>query len=241
VSDVTDLEQGNDVSENRMRVDARLNRRRILLAAYKVFSEYGVDAQMTDIAEASGVGIGTLYRNFESKEALVNALVEDRLRQSYRGAEIAALADDPWEALVGMIRWITEQQLENQILSQFLAGRIAGSPDLQKRRDDLYELLGDLVKRASRAGDLRSDVGTSDIRMVMMSICNIATTDDPIARRLVVRYLGIVIDGLRSPAQSKLEGRPLTIPESEAAFANTTGSGNAGKQALRRGRRTWPT
>jgi len=223
------------------RIDARRNRKRILEVAYQVFAESGVDVQMTDIAKAAGLGVGTLYRNFASKEALVNALVEQRYRQALHGVEAAVVEPVAWDALVKMMRWLADQQLENQVLSQFLGGRIEGSEELQAQRARHYALMGKLVERAKREGHLRSDVGATDIRMIMISICNVATHDDPLTRRMVQRHLEIILDGLKGPAKSKLSGKPLTVAESDAVFSRSpAGQGDGLSPALRRGKRRWP-
>ena len=107
---------------------------------------------MTDIADAAGLGVGTLYRNFPSKEALVNELVEQRHRQALAGAEAAVAEPDAWEALEKMMRWLTDQQLENRVLSQFFGGRIGGSEELRSQRASHYALIGQLVKRAKNGG-----------------------------------------------------------------------------------------
>jgi AcrR family transcriptional regulator len=218
------------------RSDARRNRRQILTAAFKVFGELGVDAQMTDVAEAAGLGVGTVYRNFASKEALVNALLLDRLEGATVVALRAAQGEDAFQALVDLIVLITERQLENKVLSQFLGGRVAGSPELQEQRDIVYGVLDKIVARAKKAGDLRSDVNISDIRMITTSVASLSAADSELARHLVLRYINIVLDGLRAPARSKLPAPAVSLPDSEAVFQY--GSAVSGT-ALSRGRRTW--
>jgi AcrR family transcriptional regulator len=219
-----------------IRADARRNRERLLKAAFEVFAEVGVDAQMTDIADVAGLGIGTLYRNFASKEQLVNALVLDRLTSAARAARKIVDAPDAWDALVRLIRSITDVQLENRVLSQFMGGRIAGSPELQEQRDIVYGILETVVERAKHDGQLRDDVNVADIRMIMMALAHVASSDSPLAQLLVMRYLGVVIDGLRAPAGSELPGPPLSIADSEDAFRVPS----SGERVLRRGRRSWP-
>lgn len=219
------------------RSDARRNRRRILTAAFEVFSELGVDAQMTDVAEAAGLGVGTVYRNFASKETLVNALLLDRLEGATVVAQRAADGEDAFQALVDLIVLITDRQLENRVLSQFLGGRVAGSPELQEQRDIVYGVLAKIVARAKKAGDLRSDVNISDIRMITTSVTNLSAADSPLARHLVLRYITIVLDGLRAPVRTKLPTPAVSLSDSEAVFQYGQASGTA----LSRGRRTWRT
>jgi AcrR family transcriptional regulator len=219
------------------RSDAQRNRQSILQAAFEVFSELGVDAQMVDVARAAGLGIGTVYRNFQSKEELVNALLNDRLRGAAHVATKAAEEPDAWSALIELMNGITVRQLENRVLSQFLGGRIAGSPELQQQRDHVYGILDGIAARAKRAGDLREDVNISDIRMIMTSIANLSLSDAPTAQHLVKRHIGILLDGLRATNAGELPQPPVTLTESEDVFRYSSASL---EHTMRRGRRSWP-
>src|SRR3954453_18750875 len=81
-----------------LRADARRNRERVLAAARAVFAEHGREAQMDDVARSAGVGVGTVYRHFPTKEALVQALALDLFEGLVRGAREALTLEDPWEA-----------------------------------------------------------------------------------------------------------------------------------------------
>jgi AcrR family transcriptional regulator len=200
------------------RADAVRNRARIIDAAFEVFGEYGIDAQMSDIAAAAELGIGTIYRNFASKEELVNALVTDWFAAVTRNVERLAREPSGWDALCKLMREVVEQQVENRVLSQFLSGQIAGSVELQRQRDALYERMAVVVDRATAEGALRDDVGVSDIRMILMSLSRVSVVDSVNARWLTMRHLGIILDGLRAPGRTPLVGEPLSIPESEEAL-----------------------
>jgi AcrR family transcriptional regulator len=227
----------DDEQGRRKRSDAVENREKIMRAAIKVLGQVGVDAYMTDIAEAADVGVATVYRNFPNKEDLVNALALDRVTRMAEGANAAAEAPDAWEALVGMIRWIVDRQLEDRALSQFFGGRVAGSAELQEQRNSVYVTLERVVARAMEQGKLRTDVNVSDVRMAMVAISRLSTGDSPIARRLVHRLLGIMIDGLRAPGFSKLPGPPVPVARSEEAIHPETDDDE--NTAYRRGRKAW--
>jgi len=222
------------------RADARRNRERILEAGYAIFAEVGVDAQMSDIAEAAGLGVATLYRNFPTKEALVNAMVHDRLARCAEVAREAARHEDPWQALVHCFQFIANLQLENRVLSQFIAGRIAGSDDLVTQRDAMYEAVGEIVARAHASGVLRQDANVSDVRMALVACARVSSSESVLAQRLVRRYVSIVLDGFRAPGREPLEGPPLTIDESEEAFRDGPGQNDGSTAAFKRGRRAWP-
>jgi AcrR family transcriptional regulator len=223
--------------EGPKRGDALQNRDRIIRTAFEVFGTKGVDASMPDIAAAAGVGSATIYRNFPSKEALVDALVMDCLTNLERMARAAAAESDPWEALVGVVRAVADLQLQNRVLSHFLGGRIAGSSELQAKRNLVYGILDDLVERSKRPGQLRSDFAVSDLRMVMVAIARIASSATPLTRRLVERHVTLILDGLRSPGHLKLPGVPLTIAESQEALDSLRATETP--PAFRRGRRSW--
>ena len=108
------------------RADAQRNREKILVAARETFAECGLPAQMEDIAGRAGVGVGTLYRHFPTKDALLSELVRDHFdRFAERGR--AALADggDPWEVLSAHLWACAEQNREDRALAQVLASQPA--------------------------------------------------------------------------------------------------------------------
>src|SRR3712207_1290440 len=103
-----------------LRVDAERNRRRILAAAAGLFAERGVDVSMDDIAAASGVGVGTVYRRFPDREALIEALFEDKLTRIAKLAGDALEIEDPWEAFLAFFRAVARLQAEDRGLKEVL-------------------------------------------------------------------------------------------------------------------------
>src|ERR1044071_6160977 len=89
--------------ERPLRADARRNREKVLAAARAVFSEHGREAQMDDVARRAGVGVGTVYRHFPTKEALIEALMVDSFKSIAAEAERALDIEDPWEALTTVL------------------------------------------------------------------------------------------------------------------------------------------
>lgn len=223
------------------RSDAMRNRDQILQAAFSVFAKSGVDAQMAEIAEAAGVGVATLYRNFPSKEELINVLLVDHFDRVIEVAEEAVDAPDAWQAFTRLLRWMTAMQLENRALVESLAGRIRGSDELAKHRRALYDILGQVVRRAQEQGQLRRDVNESDIRAVLLAMARprLASSESPLAQRLVRRLCDVILDGLRAPGASELEGPPLTTAELNEAFRSAIADAPP-PRPFRRGRRPWP-
>jgi AcrR family transcriptional regulator len=209
---------GDPGADGGRRALAQRNRERILRAAYEVLAESGVDAQMLDIARAADVGVATLYRNFATKEELLSALLLEYFERAIAVGEEATRVADPWLALTQFLQWVTTLQLENRAVSQFLAGRIAGTPELRNLRYRLYELLSDVTDRAQRGGQLRPDVGVSDLRAALLVIARLSSTESPLADRLVRRLGAILLDGLHAPDGDGLEGPPLTVREFDRAL-----------------------
>lgn len=215
------------------RADARRNRQHLLQVAMEAFAEHGVDVQMADIARRAGLAVGTVYRHFPTKEALVEALLHDRLGLVAQAAEAARAQADPWAALEGFIRQVTALQIEHRVLSEFIGGRIPATPELAGRLGDTFDVFATLVTAAKQAGQLRADIEANDIRVIVICIARAITGDWPGPGWVLDRYLAVVLDGLHAPGRTELRGNPpaaeLDIRPSASAWA-----------AFRRGRRPWP-
>lgn len=191
------------------RADARRNRQGLLAAAMDAFAEQGVDVNMADIARRAGIATGTVYRHFPTKQALVDALLIDRLALVDAAVRDARSGGhDPWEALERFIREVTALQLGHRALSQFIGGRIPGSPELRKHLDAVFDTFASLVDAAKRNGQLRPDVEANDIRVIVICIARAGAADWPPPDWILDRYLGVVLDGLRHPTPTPLTGSP---------------------------------
>jgi AcrR family transcriptional regulator len=180
------------VGDRPLRADARRNRQAIVKAARAVFARDGRQAQMDDIARRAKVGVGTVYRHFPTKEALLDALAADRFEQMADFAQDALAVEDAWQAFAGFMRRAAELQASDRALSQVLADQ----PDLMRdaacERGDLRTAVEALVARGRAAGVLRADARAQDVPMVMCAISRLDTSWE--------RMLGLVLDGLRAGA-----------------------------------------
>jgi AcrR family transcriptional regulator len=201
---------------DRLRADARRNRERILAAAREAFAEEGIDAGMSAIAERAGVGVGTLYRRFPTKDALVEALMLDHLERIVEGGE-ATIRDEPdsWKAFVRYLRYLVECKSHDEGLAELFAGRVVVSDEIRAARRRIEAQLRELIRRAQDAGELRTDVAMGDIGVLLSSVCSARWLHGDRGRQLNERFLAIVIDGLRAPGASALPYRPATLPEIE--------------------------
>lgn len=181
------------------RADAVRNRARVLEAARRCMARRGLDVQMDEVAKAAGVGVGTVYRHFPTKDELIEALAAARF---VRLAEIAddALDDtDPWNGFVGFMRASAEIQKEDRALSEVLVSR-PGTMRRAAESVDMLSRVSRVIGRAQEAGAVRADAQPEDIPMVMCALagaCNNPTSDPD-------RYIAIVIDGLRAPGSTAL-------------------------------------
>lgn len=181
-------------AERPMRADARRNRQRVIEAARECMARDGLDAQIEDIAHCAGVGVGTVYRHFTTKEQLVEALAIDRFER-LRQLAVEALADeDPWRSFEEFMRASALIQTEDRALSEVLTSR-PGIMSCAAERAGILELASKLLRRAQRAGVLRKDAEPEDIPMLMCALAG--TYRNPLSDP--DRYIGIMLDGLRAP------------------------------------------
>jgi AcrR family transcriptional regulator len=177
-----------------LRADARRNRERILAAARKVFAKQGAEAQVDDIARAAGVGVGTLYRHFPDKRALMGELVAAKFRAFADNAERALDVDDPWEAFAGLLRANAKLCVRDIGVQHALAREpapwSAAAPELAR----LGDLASQLIRRGQEAGVLRADLVVEDIPMLMGGL----TATMAVPRYDWRRHLEIILDGLRA-------------------------------------------
>jgi AcrR family transcriptional regulator len=178
-----------------LRADAALNRTRILEAAYETFAAEGLAVPIDDIARRAGVGAGTVYRHFPTKEDLFAAVVESRLRHIIAAGR--ALLDDPGpgEALFAFLRsMVLDFGATDQGLVEALGGLgidvESAAPDAE---DAFRGLLGELLVAAQGAGTVRSDVDVPEIKALMVGCQAMQGYDEVRAARVT----DVVIDGLR--------------------------------------------
>ena len=175
------------------RADARRNYEKVLAAAREAFAEGGESTALEEIARRAGVGIGTLYRHFPNRQALLEALYLEEVEDICRTAAELDGAD-PWEALNGWFERLIAYLATKRALAHELLDYMDKDASLfQACRTSLFEAGEPLLKRAQDAGVVRPDVNISDVIQMMVGIGKIPTSD-PAQLDHVMR---IALDGLR--------------------------------------------
>src|SRR5829696_4670561 len=188
-----------------LRRDAQRNQERILAAARKLFAERGIDATLDDVAARAGVGVGTVYRRYPNKDALLDELFEERI------AELAALAEaslsdaDAWTALVRFLERVEELFAADRALEQHV----------MRARERLLAPVGALVERAKAEGRLRADFEAADIRIIHTMLAAVVHETHAVSPDLWRRYFVMIVDGLASNRSSPTATTvpPPALPE----------------------------
>ncbi len=194
-------------SERHLRADAQRNRERVLEAANTLFATRGVDVSVDEIAHLAQVGVGTVYRNFPTKGALLEALLAARIAPLVVIARQAAEADDPGEAFVSFVRRMSDEFADFKALADAMA-ESGVDLDAAKREisGELMELVGALFQRAQQAGRVRPDATIADVSAMMMGLGHADPAFmDPAQRS---RCVALVCDSLLVGARSVLPLRP---------------------------------
>lgn len=180
----------------KLRADARRNRERLLEVAGEAFASEGLAVQIDEIASRAGVGIGTVYRHFPTKEALFEAVVSGHKRRLIEKARSLFDHEEPGEAFFGFANHIVEASLMNKALADEIAKAGADVPCDEEAQQELYEAVGELLARAQRAEAIRSDVDVADVLALLSGVLLVRRQNagGDAWRKL----LAVVCDGLRA-------------------------------------------
>src|SRR3954463_7304474 len=152
-----------EVVEKPLRADARRNREKVLAAARAVFADQGVDAQMDDVARRADVGVGTVYRHFPTKDALLQALAEELFDKLAVHARKMLELDDPWEAFLQTMWFSAQKTAGDRAFAEILGAAREVIPADCPGKKDLTGTVDAIMKRAIKAGKMRPDVMIYDI------------------------------------------------------------------------------
>ncbi|MFG2075089.1 TetR/AcrR family transcriptional regulator [Nonomuraea maritima] len=179
-----------------MRADARRNRERILMTALELFTERGPGVSMEEIAQTAGLGVGTLYRHFPDRRAMVEELAEITLEglQTHIRGRLEERPETYWALLLDVMNYCAWQPLS---LIVSLAGSAAVPPSCAKLWDEVGELLAEIAGRAQQEGSMRRDLTPEQaVDVLYATVCRPASRfDGPLTT--------VVLDGLRATARQE--------------------------------------
>ena len=199
-----------------LRADAERNRRRLLDAAQALFRERGLDVGVAEIAQRAGVGRGTLFRNFPTKQDLIAAIVIDRMGEATEYGRKLLDAPDAGEALFSFLEEVVGRQQLDRCLFDAVADTFLANQDIRAAHAEIVGGLEELLTRAKDAGAVRSDVGAVDVLMLLKGVCEAATAFAGSDPAIVPRQLDLVRAAISaSDAQRPLRGRPPTLEDIE--------------------------
>ncbi|MCO1655174.1 TetR/AcrR family transcriptional regulator [Pseudonocardia humida] len=200
-----------------LRADARRNRDRLVEAAAALFAERGPDAPLDEVARRAGVGVGTLYRRFPDRDALVRAVAVTSLRRVVGNARAAAGAADGWSGLTGFVRASVGDLRLAAGLSMTFARTWAGlrlDAEHEELRDELVALLQQLVDRAHGEGAMRPEVSAGDLAVLLALVLRPLPGAPPaLVGGAAERHIAIVLEGMRAHPGEPLPGDPLLLDD----------------------------
>jgi AcrR family transcriptional regulator len=193
-----------------LRRDAQRNRERILEATRAAFAERGLEIGVDEIARRAGVGMGTLYRHFPTKDALIDAIVDARFAELTAAAAQALEAPDAWGGFAAFLEAAVALQGDDRGFKDALAARGPDAPRVKVARRRLHTAIERLVTRARDEGGLREDVTTEDVLVLLWATARVVERTEDIAPGQVRRFVAMHLDGLRAAAATPPPAPPLT-------------------------------
>ena len=182
-----------------LRADARRNRARILEAAEVVFASRGSGAGIDEVAAEAGLGVGTLYRHFPTKEALISAILFERVNRLIDAGEIYLEVEDPADGLYQFLSHLVDESVAKQDLTDALAGSMPPGEfpaEMLEVVARLSDLTSRLLARAQLQGGIRDDVTTADLIAMVVGPC-MACGSPLVATPSPHKMLAVIYDGLR--------------------------------------------
>ena len=211
-----------------LRADAERNRARILAAAAEQFAERGLDVSLDDIAAAAGVGVATVYRRFPDKDALIDALFEEKIHRARALANEALAIEDPWDGFAFFMRGMCTMHAGDRGFRDALLSRDRGLQRVAAARDAIAPVAIQVLRRAQEAGAVRDDLGTFDVPILHLCVGLIAERTRDAAPDYWERILTVILDGLAAgPGRTEMPAAPLD----QDAFASAMVSGRPKRRA----------
>jgi len=203
-------------TERRQRADALRNRQSLLAAAADCFAERGLEVSVGEIAQRAGVGRGTLFRNFPTKEDLIAAIVVERMREAVEAGR-ALLADpDDGAAVFTFIAQMVGRQQVDRSLFEAVADEFLANPEIRAMTGQIVEVLDELLERSRGAGIIRQGVTAVDVLMMVKGVCAAAASLGEVSPEVIQRHLDLVGAAISAPEHAPaLSGPAPTLADLE--------------------------
>jgi AcrR family transcriptional regulator len=185
-------------------------------AASEAFATEGLGVSLAEIARRAGVGNATVHRNYAGKQALLDELFSDWFARRRAAAEKGLANPDAWLGLVEFLEDALADAVTSRGAGELYAIRLRG-------RERLDGPLSALIKRAQKAGVMRTDVNLQDVSLLLLGISRTIEITRCAAPQQWRRHLAVVLDGLRDSTSGRMPGRPIQASELDAALREWSG------------------
>ncbi|SFF04841.1 transcriptional regulator, TetR family [Paenibacillus algorifonticola] len=179
--------------EKALRADAKKNRDKLLDVAHRVFTTEGIAVSMDEIARRAGVGVGTVYRHFPTKEDLFGAVIVSHKARLMEEANQLLYHDNPGEAFFHYFATIIREGIANKAITDALVSSLNIEAGRSEVARDFWQGIDNLLARAKQSGSVRADARLEDIKMLLSGILQAAGDGGSFPDRVV----SILCDGLR--------------------------------------------
>lgn len=196
------VEEAESHARRPLRRDAERNRLLILSSARTVFAQHGLDASLDEVAREAGLGVGTVYRRFPNRDALIDALFVDSVATLGRLADQSVGMARAWDGLRHFMASMLDLQCQDKGLRDVMLARRAPEATEELIRNRIKPPLRDLVRRAQDEGDLRRDLTDTDVGVLEIAVLGAAEFTAQADPDVWHRYLAIVMDGMRARPQA---------------------------------------
>jgi AcrR family transcriptional regulator len=206
----------NPATVRPLRSDAVRTRKLLVRAAAEAFAERGSEVSVAQIAERAGIGKGTVFRHFATKEDLLAAIVCENMFLLVATGGRLVRAEDPAEGLRDFMSAVIEMQAKNRAFCQVAHGEARNHPKVRTGQEMLDAVTDGLTDRARRHGVIREDITGQDVILLMSGIYQTASPQLETQPHLWRRYLRLVFDGMQTGSAAELPGPP---PRAETTAA----------------------
>ena len=210
---------GREEVRRPMRKDAERNRRRVISAARELFAVRGLQSTLNEVAHHAGLGVGTVYRRFPTKEDLFEAVFVDGMNQLAVLAESALRHENSWEGFEWFVTQMCEMTATNRGMREIAFSKAYGGYQVEAARTRLVPVLSKVVERAKNDGYLRAEASRTDMPFFGLLTGAVSDFAGEIDADLWRRYMAILLEGMRQRAdQGRLQVDALDDTQIDAAM-----------------------